>query len=69
VKHYYTDDELIELVESIGDSTNSYYAVADRIRERFKQKDLRIEMLQQRVNVAAEYLGHNLITDLVEEQY
>lgn len=69
MKHYYTDDELIELVESIGDSTNSYYAVADRIRERFKQKDLRIEMLQQRVNVAAEYMGHNLITELVEEQY
>jgi len=69
VKHYYTDDEIVELVESIGDSTNSYYAVADRIRERFKQKDLRIEMLQQRVNVAAEYMGHNLITELVEEQY
>ena len=69
MKKYYTDNDLIELVESVGDSTNSYYAVADKIRERFAQKDQRIEHLQQRVNVAAEYLGHNLITELVEEGY
>ena len=69
MKPYYTDDELIELVETIGDSTNAYFAVADRIKERFNQKDQRIEHLQQRVNVAAEYLGHQLISDLVEEQY
>ena len=69
MKQYYTDNDLIELVESIGDSTNSYYAVADKIRERFKQKDQRIEHLQQRVNAAAEYMGHNLITELVEEGY
>ena len=66
---YYTDNDLIELVESIGDSTNSYYAVADKIKERFAQKDQRIEHLQQRVNAAAEYMGHQLITDLVEEGY
>jgi hypothetical protein len=69
MKHYYTDNDLIELVESLGDSTNSYFGIADRIKERFAQKDQRIEHLQQRVNAAAEYLGHNLITDLVEEQY
>ena len=68
MKHYYTDDELIELVENIGDSTNAYYAVADRIKERFNQKDQRIEHLQQRVNVAANYLGHQLISDLAEEE-
>jgi len=66
---YYTDNDLIELVETIGDSTNSYFAVADKIRERFAQKDQRIEHLQQRVNAAAEYMGHQLITDLVEEGY
>ena len=66
---YYTDSDLIELVETIGDSTNSYFAVADKIRERFAQKDQRIEHLQQRVNAAAEYMGHQLITDLVEEGY
>lgn len=69
MKHYYTDNDLIELVETVGDSTNSYHAVADKIKERFAQKDQRIEHLQQRVNVAAEYMGHQLITDLVEEGY
>jgi len=69
MKPYYTDNDLIELVETIGDSTNSYFSVADKIRERFAQKDQRIEHLQQRVNVAAEYIGHNFITELVEEQY
>jgi hypothetical protein len=69
MKYYYTDNDLIELVETVGDSTNSYFAVADKIRERFAQKDQRIEHLQQRVNAAAEYMGHQLITDLVEEGY
>jgi len=69
MKAYYTDDELIELVETLGDSTNCYFVVADKIRERFAQKDQRIEHLQQRVNVAAEHMGHQLITDLIEEGY
>ena len=69
MKHYYTDDELIELVESIGDSTNSYYAVADRIRERFQSKDARIQAQQDRLDTAAKYIGHNLITELLDEGY
>ena len=69
MKAYYTDEELIELVETIGDSTNSYFVVADKIKERFAQKDSRIEHLQQRVNAAAKYMGHNLISELLEEDY
>ena len=61
MKPYYTDNEILESIDS--------KEIAELVRERFEQKDRRIEMLQQRVNAAAEYLGHNLITDLVEEGY
>lgn len=61
MKPYYTDNEILESIDS--------KKVAEIVRERFAQKDQRIENLQQRVNAAAEYLGHNLITDLVEEGY
>jgi len=66
---YYTDNELLERVRDIGNSKDSYEWLAGKIGERFAQKDQRIEHLQQRVNAAAEYMGHNLITELVEEGY
>ena len=68
MKHY-TDHELIEMVRNIGDSKESYEWLADKIDERFIQKSNTIANLQQRVNVAAEHMGHQLITDLVEEGY
>lgn len=69
MEKYYTDSELLERVRDIGNSKDSYEWLAAKIGERFHQKDQRTENLQQRVNVAAEYMGHNLITELVEEQY
>ena len=68
MKHY-TDHELIEMVRNIGDSKESYEWLADKIDGRFIQKNNTIAKLQQRVNVAAEHMGHQLITDLVEEGY
>ena len=61
MKQYFTDDEILEMIDS--------KEVAELVRERFIQKDNTANMLRQRVNAAAEYLGHNLITDLVEEGY
>jgi len=66
---YYTDDELVEFVRNIGDSKESYEWVADKIAERFTQKDKQLEWSRQRVNVAAEHIGHQLINDLIEEGY
>ena len=66
---YYTDSELLERVRDVGNSKDSYEWLAGKIGERFAQKDQRIEHLQQRVNVAAEHIGHQLITDLIEEGY
>ena len=60
MKPYYTDNEILESIDS--------KEVAEIVRERFLQKDNTINHLRQRVDVAAEYLGHQLITDLVEEE-
>ena len=61
MKPYYTDNEILESIDS--------KEVAELVRERFIQYRNTRENLQQRVNAAAEYMGHNLITELVEEQY
>lgn len=66
---YYTDDELIELVQNIGDSKDSYEWVADKIAERFKHKDAMINNQRDRLDAAAKYVGHSLITELLEEGY
>ena len=60
MKPYYTDKEIIDEIDS--------KEIAELVRERFEQKEQRISHLMQRVEVAANYLGHQLITDLVEEE-
>jgi hypothetical protein len=66
---YYTDDELLELVRDISGDSEVSYSVADKIAERFNQKNSTIQRCQERLNAAAEHMGHQLITDLVEEGY
>ena len=61
MKQHFTDDEILEMIGS--------KKVTELVRERFIQYRNTRENLQQRVNAAAEYMGHNLITELVEEQY
>ena len=58
---YYTDQEILDMIES--------KEVTKLVAERFAQKDNQRQWLQQRVNVAAEHMGHQLITDLVDEEY
>ena len=58
---YYTDQEILDMIES--------KEVTKLVAERFAQKDNQRQWLQQRVNVAAEHMGHQLITDLVDEGY
>jgi hypothetical protein len=58
---YYTDQEILDMIES--------KEVTELVAERFAQKDNQRQWLQQRVNVAAEHMGHQLITDLVDEGY
>ena len=58
---YYTDQEILDMIES--------KEVTKLVAERFNQKDKQLEWSRQRVNVAAEHIGHQLITDLIEEGY
>lgn len=60
MKPYYTDNEILESIDS--------KEVAEIVRERFEQKERRISYLVDRVDAAAKYIGHQMITDLVEEE-
>ena len=60
---YYSDEEIINLVETLGDSCNSYFWVAQLVRERFNQKDQRNDHMSKRLNEAANIIGHNTISE------
>lgn len=64
---YYTDEEIIELVETVGDSTNSYFWVAKLVRERFEQKDRQRDFMRGRLDVAANIIGHNTISEAMDD--
>ena len=66
---YYTDEELIQRVENYGEELVNSTWLADKIRERFEQKDRQREYIAKRCNVAAEHMGHTLISELMEEGY
>jgi len=67
-QEYYTDEELVEMVQNpLGEHAKSTHEIGKLIRERFVQKENARCNLQQRVNVAAEHLGHQIITDLIDE--
>lgn len=61
MKQHFTDDEILEMIES--------KKATELVRERFKQYRNTRENLQHRINVAADYIGHNVINELLEEQY
>ena len=66
---YYTDDELIEMVENYGETSLDSHWLANRIKERMENKDRIIASQRDRLDVAAKYVGHNMLTELLEEGY
>ena len=58
---YYTDQEILDMIES--------KEVTKLVEERFNQKNSTIQRCQERLNAAAEHMGHQLITDLLGEEY
>lgn len=69
-QEYYTDEELVEMVQNpLGEHAKSTHEIGKLIRERFVQKETARCNLQRRVDVAAEHLGHQMITDLINEGY
>ena len=64
---YYTDEEIIEFVQNIGDSKESYEWVAYLVSERFGQKDNVANHLRTRIETAANLIGHNTINEMMYE--
>ena len=58
---YHTDQEILDMIES--------KEVTKLVEERFNQKDRTVQYAQERLTVAAEHIGHQFITDLIQEQY
>ena len=58
---YYTDQEILDMIES--------KEVTKLVEERFNQRNSTIQRCQERLNAAAEHMGHQLITDLLGEEY
>ena len=61
---YYSDEEIISLVETIGDSKESYEWVASLVATRFEQKDKQISHQASRLRTAAEHIGFTMIDEL-----
>ena len=69
---YYTDNELIELVEMLDSSEKSSldsHWVARQIKERFENKERIVASQRDRIDVAARYMGHTLINELIDDGY
>lgn len=64
---YYTDEEIIEFVQNIGDSKESYEWVAHLVSERFEQKNNIANHLRTRIEAAANLIGHNMINEMMCE--
>lgn len=60
---YYSDDEIVQFVENIGDSKESYEWVGSLVAERFAQKNKQREHISARLNEAANMIGHNVISE------
>ena len=64
---YYSDKELLEMVESLQVRTKlereKKHDVVEMLRERFEQKDKQREFINARLNEAANIIGHNTISE------
>ena len=60
---YYTDEELLDKIRYLADSSESYERVSELVEERFAQKDKVREHINARLNEAANIIGHNTISE------
>lgn len=63
---YYSDEEIVAFVETIGDSKESYEWVANLVAQRFAQKDKQREHINARLQEAANIIGHNTIDECMQ---
>ena len=60
---YYSDDEIVERINDVGNSKDSYEWLANLVQQRFLQKDKQREHISARLNEAANIIGHNTINE------
>lgn len=67
---YYSDKELLEMVETLQVRTKlereKKHDVVEMLRERFEQKDKQFKFTSARLNEAANIIGHNTISECMQ---
>lgn len=64
---YYADKEIIELIQETILNEADAHRIACLVEERFEQKDRQREFLRERLDVAANMIGHNTISEVMYE--
>jgi len=62
---YYSDEELIEMVK--WSTIDNRHEVSELIQQRLEQKDKQLDWSRRRCDAAAEWIGHSVITEAMEE--
>ena len=60
---YYSDEEIIEMIQEALINSTEAQQIVNLVRERFEQKDQRMHHMNKRLNEAACIIGHNTISE------
>lgn len=61
---YYTDEEIIKMIQEELINSVASDKITNLVRERFAQKDNQLSFQAKRLRLAAEHIGFNLIDEL-----
>jgi len=61
---YFTDEEIFEALETIaGSHAGITHDVIHRAIERIQQKNKQLDFMRERIDTAANIIGHNMISE------
>jgi len=63
---YYSDEEIIEMIQEALINSTEAEQIVNLVRERFEQKDKQREFINARLNEAANIIGHNTISECMQ---
>ena len=64
---YFTDAEIIELIQETILNEADAHRIACIVEERFEQKDKQRDFLRDRLDTAATIIGHNTISEAIDD--
>lgn len=64
---YWTDAEIIELIQETILNEADAHRIACIVEERFEQKDRQLDFMRGRLDVAANIIGHNTISEMMDD--